>query len=267
MSTDIQTFGSSSINYPVAGDSVGRTSEQAVAANPDSLDELSQLETIMASIAPSPAPAQVFDDLGAACVAVFGGECIVELVEDAGEPYRLSWPRSALRIVDDGADVTAGTLRAPASAIIRDLLYGGQPTRIDGNIMAVAVIGNGPTGGEYLGAVVCTRPGGFSPAAAEILRLAVQQSVGIIRQERHHASANNVLTTKILNLELALASNRDIGVAMGVLMVSRECTPDEAFSLLRQASQDTNRKLRDIAADVVRTGVLTVEQARVEKRD
>jgi hypothetical protein len=97
MSTDIQTFGSSSINYPVVGDSVGRTSQQAVPANPDSLEELSQLETIMASITPSPAPAKVFDDLGAACAAVFGGECTVELVEDAGEPYRLSWPGQRYR--------------------------------------------------------------------------------------------------------------------------------------------------------------------------
>jgi ANTAR domain len=61
---------------------------------------------------------------------------------------------------------------------------------------------------------------------------------------------------KIHNLQKALASNRDIGVAMGVLMAHHKITRDQAFDLLRVASQHTHRKLADIAADVADTGTL-----------
>ena len=57
-------------------------------------------------------------------------------------------------------------------------------------------------------------------------------------------------------LKLALDSNRDIGVAMGILMVTYKVTRDQAFDLLRLASQHANRKLRDVAAGIVETGTL-----------
>jgi hypothetical protein len=61
---------------------------------------------------------------------------------------------------------------------------------------------------------------------------------------------------RISNLEQALSSNREIGVAMGVLMSRQLLTRDQAFDLLRMTSQRTHRKLRDVAYDVVETGVL-----------
>jgi hypothetical protein len=58
------------------------------------------------------------------------------------------------------------------------------------------------------------------------------------------------------NLEIALRSNRQIGMAIGVLMAHHKITEEEAFTLLRVASQSLHRKLRDIASDVARTGTL-----------
>ena len=58
------------------------------------------------------------------------------------------------------------------------------------------------------------------------------------------------------NLQAALASNRQIGTAMGILMQQRKVTEAEAFDQLRRASQTANRKLRDVADDVVLTGTL-----------
>ncbi len=55
-------------------------------------------------------------------------------------------------------------------------------------------------------------------------------------------------------------SNREIGVAMGILMHQHRLTRDQAFDLLRVASQDTNRKLADVAEDVADTGVLTIRR-------
>jgi hypothetical protein len=58
------------------------------------------------------------------------------------------------------------------------------------------------------------------------------------------------------NLERALNSNRDIGVAIGVLMTTFKTTREAAFDLLRLVSQHQHRKLVDVAAEVVETGTL-----------
>ena len=57
-------------------------------------------------------------------------------------------------------------------------------------------------------------------------------------------------------LARALASNREIGVAMGVLMAQHKISREQAFNLLRITSQHTHRKLSDIASDVADTGTL-----------
>lgn len=63
---------------------------------------------------------------------------------------------------------------------------------------------------------------------------------------------------QLQNLERALESNREIGAAVGVLMVRHGITRCQAFDLLREASQGTGRKLAAIAADVVDTGELAL---------
>ncbi|MFD0484801.1 ANTAR domain-containing protein [Kineococcus sp. GCM10028916] len=53
------------------------------------------------------------------------------------------------------------------------------------------------------------------------------------------------------NLRTAMQSRAVIEQAEGVLMASLHCTPEEAFQHLSLRSQRSNRKLRDVAADVV----------------
>lgn len=60
----------------------------------------------------------------------------------------------------------------------------------------------------------------------------------------------------VTNLGMALVTRRQIGTAIGILMASHQTTPDEAFAMLRSASQHLNRKLRDVAEDVELTGEL-----------
>jgi hypothetical protein len=59
-------------------------------------------------------------------------------------------------------------------------------------------------------------------------------------------------------LEQALITSRQIGEAIGILMATHNVSDNQAFDLLRIASQNTNRKLHEIAADVVLTGTLDV---------
>lgn len=58
------------------------------------------------------------------------------------------------------------------------------------------------------------------------------------------------------NLRTALGSNRTIGMAIGRVMERWQLPQDAAFAVLRRYSQDSNRKLHDIAADLVATGKL-----------
>ena len=54
-------------------------------------------------------------------------------------------------------------------------------------------------------------------------------------------------------LRQALASRAVIDQALGMLMVTRKMSSREAFEALRHASQTNNRKLSDIAADLIQT--------------
>ena len=58
------------------------------------------------------------------------------------------------------------------------------------------------------------------------------------------------------NLEIALNNAREIGIAMGVIMNATKATRDQAFDLLRMASQHSQRKLSALAAEVADTGIL-----------
>jgi transcriptional regulator with GAF, ATPase, and Fis domain len=68
-----------------------------------------------------------------------------------------------------------------------------------------------------------------------------------------------VATTAVAQVEDAsslrrgLATSREIGKAVGMLMVLNDVSDDDAFDVLRRTSQVTNVKLADVAADVVRT--------------
>jgi hypothetical protein len=48
-----------------------------------------------------------------------------------------------------------------------------------------------------------------------------------------------------------MVSSSIIDQAIGILMAQQRCTAAIAFDLLRRASQNRNRKLRDIAADII----------------
>ncbi|MFS0702347.1 GAF and ANTAR domain-containing protein [Cellulomonas sp. 179-A 4D5 NHS] len=59
------------------------------------------------------------------------------------------------------------------------------------------------------------------------------------------------------DLKAALASRAVIDQAMGVIMAENRCSSEEAFRILRSASQNRNLKLRDVAASLIEnvTGV------------
>ena len=65
---------------------------------------------------------------------------------------------------------------------------------------------------------------------------------------------------KAANLLKAMESNREIGVAMGILMHRHKLDREQAFAVLRVASQDSNRKLAEVASEVADTGILEIRR-------
>ncbi len=71
---------------------------------------------------------------------------------------------------------------------------------------------------------------------------------------RQAAMAHTVEATAVVvdHLRAALATRDTIGMAKGMLMVTREqCTPEEAFAILTRESQNRNIKLRELAQELV----------------
>jgi len=107
-----------------------------------------------------------------------------------------------------------------------------------------------PYQGSSIGAlnVYSTKPEAFaSPESlsagsdvAEVIAVAVA-----------NADAHAQLFDQARNMRLAMESRAVIEQAKGVLMAQRHLTAEQAFEMLRDASQRYNRKLRDIALGIV----------------
>ncbi|MET8908800.1 GAF and ANTAR domain-containing protein [Micromonospora sp. NPDC004551] len=102
--------------------------------------------------------------------------------------------------------------------------------------------------GETVGALnlYATRPGAFTDVRQQALAFADQGSaaLGVILRQADQALLHRQLAD-------AMASRSVIDQALGVVMGQQRCTAAEAFTLLRQASQNRNRKLRDVAAEII----------------
>ncbi len=66
-------------------------------------------------------------------------------------------------------------------------------------------------------------------------------------------------------IRAGLESNRIIGTAIGILMTEHHLTAAPAFQLLVGASQHSNRKLRDIAAEITTTGRLPLRPTVIDE--
>ncbi|MGQ7296448.1 GAF and ANTAR domain-containing protein [Quadrisphaera sp. KR29] len=101
--------------------------------------------------------------------------------------------------------------------------------------------------GDNLGALnlLGAQAGAFSDASEHVgLLLAAHAAVAVADAQKQE------------NLGRGLANRDVIGQAKGILMERHKLSPDQAFAVLSQLSQDLNRKLYDIAADLSATGEL-----------
>jgi GAF domain-containing protein len=107
-----------------------------------------------------------------------------------------------------------------------------------------------PYQGSSIGALnnYSTRVAAF--ATPESLRAGLEVAE-VIAVAVANADAHWQLGEQARNMGLAMQSRAVIEQAKGVLMAQRRVDADQAFEILREASQRYNRKLRDIATGIV----------------
>ncbi|MEV4825061.1 GAF and ANTAR domain-containing protein [Micromonospora sp. NPDC049274] len=84
------------------------------------------------------------------------------------------------------------------------------------------------------------------PAVAVAEQFAAYAAVALANAHLYDSAA-----TLAEQMQEAMRSRAVIEQAKGIIMGERRCTPDEAFALLSKISQDTNRKVRDVAEALV----------------
>lgn len=102
--------------------------------------------------------------------------------------------------------------------------------------------------GDNLGALnlYARQPGAFDDESEHVgLLFAAHAAVAYAGARKHEQLAQAVTTREL------------IGQAKGILMERYEMSGDQAFSVLVRVSQSANRKLRDVAEELVRTRELT----------
>lgn len=194
-------------------------------------------------------PAVVFTSLASHAVAELCNDCVIDIQDDGGHAYRLSYPpgtasAAAGRRVDPHGDPpTERTLRlefADPTGTNRD--DADEPSH------------RGEDG--YRGAATFgwrrQRP---TRADAQIARLLIEQALRTVAWQRSE-QRSRITAERAHHLDIALQTSRQIGAAIGILMTIHKITDKDAFDLLRLASQHSHRKLRDLALDVIDTGWL-----------
>lgn len=99
-------------------------------------------------------------------------------------------------------------------------------------------------GQKHLGAlnIYSTRPDAFDEADQDVARsLATHVALAVSAVEQ------------VEGLRHAIDRRTDIGKALGIVMIKYGLSDDRAFDVLRRLSNHENRRLHEVAADVVRT--------------
>jgi hypothetical protein len=192
-------------------------------------------------------PAVVFASLAAQCVPDVCDGCVIDVVE-AGADYRIAYPPAS--------GVAAGSPTAKADS---------TPDQVVRVRFSHCVGGSGTGCGSCGDESCCSRVEGVAsftwrcrtPTSGDrrLVGLLIEHALRTVAWQRSEQLARTA-TAKADNLDVALQSSRNIGAAIGILMSLHKISQTQAFDLLCVASQRSNRKLRDLALEVVDTGWL-----------
>lgn len=222
------------------------------------------IDALLAAIA-GRAAARAGEDVSAAITLRLGGQGIVAAATDA---------RSE---ACDRAEQTAGEGPCLAAAgalhpiVVPDVAADDrwprwrQATLGAGFGSAVALPASNPVGPDLDLAITLYRPladDWDDGVLGDVLRYAedAARAVAVAARAGEQVRVN-------ADLKQAMASRAVIDQALGVIMAQNRCGPEEAFAILRQASQHRNAKLRHVAATIVARVSGTTPHSPNEFRD
>jgi ANTAR domain len=180
------------------------------------------LDTMVASAE----PAVVFASAVRLCVPLICDSVTVTITGPEQHAYAITWPPSA----------TERHHLAPAATVSTPIC--GEPTEAHPGFRGTLTLSL------------------HSPPAhrhAVLARLVADRATALVHRERLTDLVDHAVA-RAAKQDAALGSNRDIGVAIGILMSLRKITRDPAFDVLCAVSQRTHRKIRAIAMDVIDAG-------------
>ena len=103
--------------------------------------------------------------------------------------------------------------------------------------------------GKQTGVLTCytCSPLGFADESVSVLAMLAQSAGAVL----HHVEVGRAVGRLADQMRSALESRATIEQAKGVIMALRGCSTEEAFQWLATESQNTNVKLRELAAGIV----------------
>jgi GAF domain-containing protein len=173
-----------------------------------------------------------------AYTAAFTGETALRLDErqyeqNDGPCLRAAAANATVSVPDTRSDDRWGDWPARAAAEgMGSVLSVGLPIR-DGVGGALNVYGAAPRSFDREAVTLAQRFAGYAGIAVA------------------NVHAYGTMADRAQQMQAAMESRAVIEQAKGIIMGERRCAADEAFSILAKASQDSNRKLRDVAAALV----------------
>jgi hypothetical protein len=214
-----------------------------VAAGPTPWRDPTAVLTAVEQFVASPEPAVVLASLAALCAAAIADECWGTLVQAGMTQSIGTAPDAGVR------DEPASSTRTPSAGEDQLTLSFGQ-----------SAWEHYP---EFSGTVTWRWYDRDRPTRSDkvIVQLLLDRAIELVRTQRLELAVA-AERNKAANLEVALASNREIGQAIGILMAAYKLTSQQGFDLLRMASQHAHRKLREVAREVCETGMLELPAPR-----
>lgn len=208
----------------------------ATAANDDSVEHAARVTAAARLLVCSEDLEEALAVAASTIGAVLGGEAVLRVTATQHDLHA-----SASGVVPPAAlsPSVRSVLSAPTAA--------GEARTQDGRGILLESSGTRATCRVWVGGAVTAQPGVADCVVAELLLHSLAQAVDrIVMVDRFRQNE--------ANLERAVESHRLVGQAMGILIERHRILSEEAFEVLRRASQDHNVKLREVARRVIETG-------------
>jgi hypothetical protein len=192
-----------------------------------------EITDAISEVVRSDEPAVVLSSLARSSNSSFSDACAVELSEGADDLFHVSFPMPG----DAAFPGPSGPAPLVAAKTVTTTFRAGSSHGYPAfaGVVVHQWIDREPTEDDAI-----------------IARLLVDLALAIVAQERLAQSAARA-DDRAAKLAMELITGRVEGEAAGILMAEHRATHEEAVTLLRQAAWASQRKLHEVAADVVRS--------------